>query len=71
MKKFKLLISTILLFLALISTLPVLADEPSVKKSKNGICHAKDTTYYKRTKNYTAYNSMDACLKSGGRKPKR
>ncbi len=50
----------------------VAAEEvPPVKKSKSGICHPKGGTYYKRTKNYTPYSSMEACLKSGGRKPKR
>ena len=44
----------------------VLAEEPSVKKSKSGICHAKGSTYYSKTKNYTPYQSMEACLKSGG-----
>ncbi len=42
-----------------------------VKKSKSDICHAPGTTYYNRTKNYTAYNSLQACLNSGGRLPKR
>ena len=46
-------------------------EAPQVKKSKSGICHPKGGTYYKRTKNYTPYSSMEACLKSGGRKPKR
>jgi len=44
---------------------------PPVKKSKSGICHSKSGAYYSRTKNYTPYNSMEACLmeaclKSGG-----
>lgn len=41
-----------------------------VKKSTSGICHAPGTTYYARTKNFTAYNSLDECLSSGGRLPK-
>lgn len=45
--------------------------EPAVKKSTTGICHAKGSTYYDRTTNYTAYASLDACLASGGRLPKR
>ena len=44
---------------------------PLVKKSESGICHKKGSTYYKKTKTFTPYNSMEACLKSGGRKPKR
>lgn len=42
-----------------------------VKKSKTGICHAPGTTYYNRTTNYTSFNSLDACLSSGGRLPLR
>ncbi|MEV3820587.1 hypothetical protein [Aeromonas dhakensis] len=48
-----------------------LAAEPPVKKSRNGICHPKGGTYYSRTKHYTPYDSMQACLDSGGRAPKR
>ena len=46
------------------------ADEPAVKKSKNDICHDKSSNGYKQTKNFTAFNSMDECVKSGGRPPK-
>jgi len=42
-----------------------------VKKSSTGICHAPGTTYYSRTKNFTPYSSLDECLESGGRLPKR
>ena len=48
-----------------------LAAEPPVKKSRNGICHPKGGTYYSRTKHYAPYDSMQACLDSGGRAPKR
>lgn len=44
---------------------------PAVKKSNTGICHQKGTNYYEKTKNFTAYNSIDECLKSGGRLPKK
>lgn len=54
---------------------PAPAPAPSsggvVKKSSTGICHAPGTTYYDRTTNYTAYNSIDVCLASDGRLPKR
>lgn len=43
----------------------------AVKKSNSGICHAPGTTYYDRTKNYTSFPSLDACLSSGGRLPRR
>jgi micrococcal nuclease len=42
-----------------------------VKKSSTGICHAPGTTYYVKTKNFTAYNSVQECLDSGGRLPLR
>ena len=42
-----------------------------VKKSKAGICHAPGSSYYSRTKNFTPYKTLDECLKSGGRLPKR
>lgn len=44
--------------------------DPEVKKSSTGICHKKGTTYYDRTINFTPYNSIEACLASGGRLPK-
>lgn len=63
------------LVIFILSLLPLVAivakENPPVKKTKNGICHPKDGTYYKRIKNYVSYSSMEACLKSGGRKPKR
>lgn len=44
---------------------------PAVKLSKNGICHARGSTYYDRTFDYASYGSMKACLEAGGRPPKR
>jgi hypothetical protein len=52
-------------------SLPAQATEPVVKKSKSSICHKKGSTYYSRTKKFTSYPSMKACLKSGGRRPKK
>ncbi len=46
------------------------ASEP-IKMSKSGICHAPNTTYYNQTKNYTPYPTLQACLKAGGRMPKK
>jgi len=42
-----------------------------VKKSSTGICHAPGTTYYNQTKSFVAFDTLDACLSSGGRLPKR
>lgn len=44
--------------------------QPNVKMSKSEICHAVDSSYYKRTKAFTAYESLDECLVDGGRLPK-
>jgi len=46
-------------------------NKPTIKKSSAGICHEEGTSYYKNTKNFTAYNSLDDCLASGGRLPKK
>ena len=42
-----------------------------IKKSTSNICHAPGTSSYEKTTNYTAYNSIDDCMESGGRLPKR
>ena len=47
------------------------ASAPAVKKSKTGICHAAGSSYYGRTLNFTPFATMDECIKSGGRLPKR
>lgn len=41
-----------------------------VKKSKSGICHSQESSYYNRTKNFNAFDSLESCLNSGGRLPK-
>ena len=38
--------------------------------SKSEICHAVDSSYYNRTKNFVAYETLDDCLEAGGRLPK-
>jgi hypothetical protein len=43
------------------------AAEPVVKKSDSGICHDKNSTSFGNTKKFTAFSSMDECVKSGGR----
>jgi hypothetical protein len=42
-----------------------------VKKSDSGICHDKSSQHYDKTKNFTPYKSMDECVKSGGKPPKK
>lgn len=53
------------------SAAPAAAAEPEVKMSKANICHDKTSPGYKQTKNFTAYATMDACIKAGGRAPKK
>ena len=50
---------------------PSITGKPAVKKSINSICHEKGSTYYNKTKNFIPYDSIDECLDSGGRLPKR
>lgn len=42
----------------------------TVKLSSTGICHPSQSSSYARTKNFTAYETVEACLKAGGRLPK-
>ena len=69
MQKFTILMSV---FCLTIMAGSVFADEnnPPVKMSKSEICHATDSSYYNRTKNFTAYETLDECLEAGGRLPK-
>ena len=41
-----------------------------VKMSNSGICHDPSSPYYSRTTHFTPYETLDACLKAGGRLPK-
>ena len=69
MKKFTILMS---LFCLTIIAGSAFADDVKlpVKMSKSEICHATDSSYYNRTKNFTAYETLDECLEAGGRLPK-
>lgn len=40
-----------------------------VKQSGSGICHPPQSSWYERTKTYTAFESVEACLNAGGRLP--
>jgi len=41
-----------------------------VKKSISGVCHDSSSASYNRTKNFEVFNTIEACLESGGRLPK-
>jgi len=59
------------LILLAFSSLAVAQADPPVKMSSTGICHAQGSTYYNQTKKFTAYKTVDECLKAGGRMPKK
>jgi endonuclease YncB( thermonuclease family) len=42
---------------------------PAVKKSDSGVCHKLGSTYYDKTTHFKRFQSMEACLASGGRLP--
>ena len=48
---------------------PKEAAEPAVKKSESGICHDKTSPSFGNTKKFTAFKTMDECVKSGGTLP--
>ena len=45
------------------------AADPVVKKSDSGICHDKTSPSFANTKKFTAFASVDECVKSGGKLP--
>ncbi|NIO42532.1 MAG: hypothetical protein GTO41_21745 [Burkholderiales bacterium] len=42
-----------------------------VKMSQSGVCHDASSRHYARVKNFKPYDSIQACLDDGGRKPKK
>ena len=45
--------------------------QPPVKQSKTMLCHKKGSTYYSRTKNFIPFTSLQECIDTGGRMPKK
>lgn len=65
---FKLILFVIIIYSATTSpNVKASNTEPTVKQSSSGICHDSSSSYYNRTKKYTAFNSMNACIAAGGR----
>ncbi len=62
---------TLCVVLAIAASVPENAVAQEVKKSGSGICHCPAGQFYDRTTNYTPFESIDACLASGGREPLR
>ena len=42
-----------------------------VKKSDAGICHDKSSPSFEKTQKFTAFKSVEECVKSGGTLPKK
>jgi hypothetical protein len=45
------------------------ASGPNVKLSGASICHLRNTPGYQRTRDFRPFETMEACLKAGGRMP--
>lgn len=45
------------------------AKDPAVKKSEAGICHDVSSSSFNNTKKFTPFNSLEECVKSGGKLP--
>ena len=45
------------------------AKDPVVKKSDAGICHDASSSAFNNTKKFTPFNTLDECVKSGGKLP--
>ena len=58
----------IVFFALLASATPAFASV--VKMSNSGICHPPQSSWYHRTKTFQPFDSVEACLDSGGRLPK-
>lgn len=61
-------LTAVIVTLLLACPFPAVAD--LVKKTNSGICHPPASSYYERTKNFQAFDSVEECLASGGRLPK-
>ena len=59
------------LLIGLLVSTSVFSGELPVKKSKSGICHVPGSHYYNQTKHYVSYKTLEDCLKSGGRLPRK
>ena len=60
----------VLLFLFIVGCDNIQNNNPNVKKSSSNICHEKGSQYYKQTKKYESFNTIEDCLNSGGRLPR-
>ena len=54
----------VLLFLFIVGCDNIQNNNPNVKKSSSNICHEKGSQYYKQTKKYESFSSIEDCLNS-------
>ena len=59
------------LLIGLLVSTSVFGQSNVVKKSKSGICHVPGSHYYVQTKHYVPFKTLDDCLKSGGKLPRK
>lgn len=64
------LVSRLSLVLFVFQAFSISASPVEVKQSTSGFCHPPQSSWYERTKNYTAFDSLQSCLKAGGKLPK-
>lgn len=61
-----------IIFLLVLASVPFSTfASDNIKKSTQGICHDQSSPSYKRTKKFTSYPSIEACIASGGVLPKQ
>lgn len=57
-----------LVVVLLLGLVPALA-HATIKQSSSGLCHPPQSPWYERTTNFTAFDTVEACLAAGGRLP--
>ncbi|GAB2707639.1 GmrSD restriction endonuclease domain-containing protein [Aliiglaciecola aliphaticivorans] len=70
MIKVKISFPFLVFFISLTIGMNAFGIDSIVKLSSSGICHDNSSRSYNKTKKYTAYKSINECLKAGGRLPK-
>ncbi len=70
MKKISIIFGLLFIANNLFAADPPKSEQP-VKMSKSKICHAPNSSYYDKTKNFMPYKTLKDCLDAGGRLPKR
>lgn len=58
------------LIVILLGSLSHTAIADVVKMSTSGLCHPPQSSWYERTQNYRAFESLDDCLGAGGKLPR-